>query len=710
MKHELNIEKLQELCTQSVTISYNTDSADVLSIQMKPDKYAELVKLLYPDSDEKTLQYGDRLTLKDGERVVFSGVLSSGIGHSAQAGSGEVVNVEAYSDFNLLERTAYCKLDSAGRAMYPSVSQDSKFVRLGTFLNSVYSYAKGWSGTSLESNFSCYDSRFIPVPEGNGTTTCGALMTEALRWLPDTIMVQRYSAEGDTLKVLHVEEMPHMTLEPTALLTSVNLQARPELVPPVCALVGGDNYIVPSNGDVRAPGAFVYPVPVAQNDNSRAGSAPASQKMTIKGIAVPERTVGKNCAEVFKSTAIIENSRMHKFLRYFFPAYRELLLHCSAGAPLLSVVPVEELQEDEPGEDEDSIDPPANYSDPLGWGAGDGYDACYVMTEGSFTASSRRTKNLRGLRWCKGTISVNLSLSQEQYATLPDVLKPGIDELFPGRNKRKDEVSHKLVNLKLDCVLVNARKRIFDPATNQPCSTDSEYDESTELTLTDYRQALEDYYSASRTVWHEGNIDLLHDGSLQPELLTGSTVTIQGKRAEWERMNAIIRSVTWNYQERTISLNVGAREVSGYSEILERRLLAKTARRDREQRMAVPFDVYDTDAQKTDETEMSVSPSISASVSGAVSGKYRQPFTLYETFEASENEGGEEDKVTVWLTGGTLTKEGKAYTVPNTDKQIIRGEANGDEWKMNVPLKLKWEKIAGEWKYSITQKTETENG
>lgn len=707
MKHELTIERLQELCTQSVTISYNADAADVLSMQMKPEAYTEL-----------GFSYGDRLTLTEGERVVFSGVLASGAGYSAQAGSGEVVSVEACSDFNLLERTAYCKLDSEGMAMYPSVGRDSKFARLGRFLQGVFNYAKGWSGTSIESSFRCSVGRSVPVPEGNGTTTCGALMTEAMRWTPDVIMLQRYSAEGNTIEVLGVDEMPHLTLEPTALLTNVNLQARPELVPPVCALVGGDNYIVPRDGDVRVPGTFVYPVPVWKDDNSRAGSAPNSQKMTIKGIAVPERTVGKNCAAVYDSTAILEDSRMHKFLRYFFPAYRDVLLHCSAGAPLLNVVPVEDLQEDEPGEDEDSIDPPANYSDPLGWGGGDGYDNCYVLTEGSFTASSRSTKNLRGLRWCKATISLNLSISQEQFKGLPPILKPGIDELFPGRNRRLNKKlieydSHKLVNLKLDCVLVNARKRIFDPATNQPCSTDSEYDSSTELTITDYRAALDDYYTASRTVWHEGSIDMLHDGSLQPELLTGNTVTIQGKRAEWNSMNAIIRSVTWNYKERTLSLNVGAREASGFSEILERRLLSKAARRDKEQRMVVPFDVADKDARKENESEMSVSPSISASVSGAVSGTYRQPFTLYVTFETAEGEtedGEEEVKSTVWLAGGTLHRDGQVFQVPDTDKQIELGQATGDGWEyMGEKIKLKWTYLSGEWKYSITQELSENN-
>lgn len=688
--HVFNIEQLQELCCQSVNITYNTDAADVLSMQVKPESYAAL-----------DVVYGDRLTINEGDRIVFSGLVSSGAAHTAQAGMGESVNIEAYSDFNLLERTAFCRLNSKGEAIYPSVNKSKKFASLSSFLSGIFAYAKGWQESGLNSSFSCSISRSVPVPEGNGTTSCASLMQEALRWAPDVIMLQRYAADGNTLKCEKIDNLEHLTLPGNAPITSITLQARPEAVPPVCALVGGDNYIIPSGADVREPGAFVYPVPVSKDEQRAAGSAPNSQKMTIKGIAVPERTVGTNSAAVYQTTAIIEGSRMLRFLQYFFPKYRDYLPYCSAAAPLLTVVPVEALQEQEPGADEDSIKPPANYSAPENWGAGDGYDNCFVLTDGSFAASSRSNKNLSGLKWCKATLAINLSLSQAQYSRLPADLKPGVDELFPGRNRRKSDdgsayVSHKLVNVKLDCVLINARKRIFDPATNQPCSTDPEYNAETELTATDYRHALLEYYTASRTLWHEGNIDLLHDGSLQPELLTGRTITINGKRDEWRSMNAVIRSVNWNYRERTLSLSVGGREVNGFGDILERRLLSKAVNRETEQRLATPFDVSDPTAQAETEADMTVSPSISASISGAVSGAYYKPFTLHEVYEG--------ENVIVRMTGGTLYRSGQSYNVPDADKQITRGLADGDAWQMGKALSLKWEKIAGEWKYSITQK------
>lgn len=712
MTHAFDIEALQELCAQAVTISYNTDAADVLSFSLKPEAYRKLMV------GESELKYLDRIVLFCEGRLVFSGIIQQGISYGVQAGSGESVSFEAHSDYSVLERVAYCRTNSKGDVIYPTVSKLSKFASLGGLINGYLTWAKG-SGF-IESNTIISDALVsrVPAPEGNSFTSCASLILEAMQWVPDAVMVNRYEYGVPSMQFVQLDELEHLTVPKNALLTSVQLQAQPDAVPPFCALLGGDNFILPEGASLQQQNGFIFPVPVDREDNNmRAGSAPNSQKMIIKGIPVPNRCVSANCADAFNSSYIVENSNTHKFLKYFFPKYKEYLLYSAAAACVVSVVPAADLVEDETEEeDEDAKKVPANYSeDPTTWGAGDGYDACYVMTEGSFNASSRASKNLKGLRWCKASLSINLSISADDFQRMPDALKPGIDELFPGRNRRKKEnseteyTSHKLVNMKLDCVLINRRKRIYDPATNKPCSTDAEYDESTELTVTDYRECLRKYYEATRTVYHEGNIELLHDGTYMPETLTGKSVTIAGKRAEWESMNAVIRGVTWNYEARTLSLNVGSVSPMSFDTMLQRRLLAKSPMLEIEQRLNVPFDVKDDADQKERELEMSVSPSISASVSGAVSGKYRQPFTLYETFESDTGEESGE-KVTVWLTGGSLTKDGKVFIVPNADKQIIRGEASGDAWQMNVPLKLKWEKITGEWKYSIIQKTETENG
>lgn len=695
MTHTLTIAQLQELSTSSVVLTYNTDSADILSATMLPETYSQL-----------GFSYGDRLILTEGERIVFSGTIQSGIAYSAQASSAEVASLDALSDLAILERTAYCKLDSEGNALYPAVRKSSKFTSLAAFTSGIYSYASGWTGSPLTSSFSCTISKSIPAPEGTGSTPCAALITEAMRWVPDSILLQRYSAEGDTLTLTSIDSLEHITLAADAPITSVSLQARPELVPPVCALIGGDNFKIynslESTGDVREPGSFIYPVPIDDNSaQDRAGASPASQKMVIRGVALPERCVGTRGAAEYTPTSIITDSSTYKFLCRFFPEYKDVLGSATAGACLVTVTPKSDLQEEDDTEEDEDKRPPANYSDtPENWGSAAGYDAVYVMTEGQFNASSRSSKNLRGLRWCKATLTMQLGLGIDAYKSLPASVRPAVSSLFPGKLKKV-----RLAKLKLDCILINSRFRKYDPATNQPCTGDSEYTED-ELTASDYRAALTDYYNTSRTVYHDGNMSLLHDGSLQPELLTGRSLTIAGKRAEWESMNTVVRSVTWDYQRRALSLSVGTREQLGFSDILQRRLLAKASRREVEQQLAVPFDVLDKDAQSDKETEMSVAPSISASVSGGTTAKQQRPWTLYEVPDEED-----ETKTKVYLAGGTLYRSGQAFNVEDTAEQITQGQPNGLPWEMNGnKLKLKWELLNGSWTYSITQELqETES-
>jgi hypothetical protein len=195
-------------------------------------------------------------------------------------------------------------------------------------------------------------------------------------------------------------------------------------------------------------------------------------------------------------------------------------------------------------------------------------------------------------------------------------------------------------------------------------------------------------------------VNLLHDGSLRPEELTGRPLTILGKRPEWETMNAVVRSVTWDYQQRKLSLSVGSRAVLDFDEYLGRRMLAKQSRREATQRMVVPFDVSDPDSKKKRESNMSVSPGVSATVSAAANGRPRKPFTLYDV---TTGEGADAQSV-VWLAGGTLYKNGKVYNVPDTEKQIAKGKPGESGWTWGFKVKLKWEADeAGVLQYTLYQ-------
>lgn len=711
--HTFQISELAEQYAASLSITYTADDSDNVSMVLTPERYAAL-----------GLAYGDRITLKCGSRTVFSGTITSAPGHSVSADSAESINITAESDFALLQRMAYCKLGSDGKVLYPAVSKNARFVGLDAFTSGVMAYAKGWSGSPIKAGFECTLSRSVPAPQGNGATPCASLMLEASSWVPEAVLLHRHAEDGGTLTLTSLDKLPHVALPKDAPITDVSLQARPDMVPPVCALIGGAHLVLPADGDVREPGAFLFTVPVDKDKGTApAGSAAASSKTIIRGFPIPERCILKRHKAETDTELIPATSNTWKYLSRFFPQYTPYLPYAASGACLISVVPAEELNAgEEPTEDEDAQPVPANYSaDIENWGAGTGtggneINSVYVLTEGSFPASHRSVRNLKSLRWCKATLSIVLSMSDDSYSTMPDALKPGADELFPGRVRKQSEksgnvyVSHKTVRLNLDAILINRRKRLYDPATMKPCKGDAEYSENdAEATMSDYIAAMTAYYEASRTLYHEGSVGLLHDDTgteegdsttgLCPEKLLGSSLTLQGKRGEWESMNAIIRGVTWDCNARRLTLTLGTRSALGFNEYLERRMLLKQTREDTAQRMTIAYDPADTDAAGEAADDMTVSPSINASVAGGIASVYRKPFTLYTVYTDEEGENTE-----TWLAGGTLSKNGQTFNVPDSLHQIVNGEEGSLGWtKGGKKLKLSWHLNSGRLTYSITQ-------
>lgn len=706
-RHELQLSDLQALCTQSVSITYNCDAADTLELSMRPEAYAEL-----------GFKPNDRIVLNHEGNTVFSGTLLTGSTHSVQAGGGEDVQLHAESDLGLLERMAYVKKNASDEFLFPGVTEP--FVDSHYFSHEVFNRMKDWEGSPIESFFFCGVDERVPTPEGNGATPAGALLQDLMKWVPEAVLFTSYGPAGSALDLClrYSSDLTPLSLPTDAPIQAVALTARPDLVPPVCALVGGDTYQFPAGVDVRTPGAFVYPVPVDRDgSNDRAGSKENSQKMVVRGIPLPERTQFVRGEDEYEYSPIVAPSRTCSFISRFFPQYTKFMGACEVGAAVLSVVTREQLeaeaeQEAEYNGDEDAQPIPANYSDdPSGWSAAPGGNGVYVMTEGSFPASSRSTKNLRGLRWCKGSVTLMLRLMFKNKDAVPAELREAVPTLFPGKARYWSKEDRKwrsawLARLTVDCVLINRRLRVYDAATTQPCTTDPNYspEEDGKPTASDYRAAMEAYYKATHPngqplVPYEGSINLLHDGYLQPQKMAGHPITIHGKRPEWATMHAVVRSVTWEYGQKKLSIDVGSRAVLGFEDYLARRMLAKADRRRTLQRMTVPFSVSDPEERLRAESNMSVSPSVNASVSATPTGIHRKPGTLYEVGIGS----GDSAQSTVWLAGGTLRRNGQTFNVPDTDRQIIRGQASESGWTWGVKVKLKWETVAGELTYSIYQ-------
>jgi hypothetical protein len=703
--HTLDIAELQALCAQSVVLNYNLNAADTLEVSLKPEAYAAL-----------QLHAGDRVILKDSARWVFSGTVQNEPSCSVQAGDGEVVTVSAASDWALLEKTVYAKQLPSGEFIYPGGKSKRSFMQLDELSQGVLDWATDWEGTPLEARRFFGRSALVPVPEGGGLTSCADVISEALAWAPHIYMKHLYTSQGTEFWFSQTLAEETIVLDENSPVTSINLTERKDLVPTVCALVGGEHYVLPKGGDIREPGAFVYAVPLRERENAPAGSAEASQKMEVRGVALPERSYRERTAEEYREVDIPEESKTMRFLRRFFPQYNKFLPSCKAGALVASIVTEQDMKEEAETELEEGQEykAPANYSEtPENWAPTGEYttplgSGVFVLTDGSFTASTDATKNLKGLRWCKAKLEMQL------YITLADVRKKAKElrvlagELFPGklRGTNKDEKweTRLYARLSLDCVLINSRKRLYDPATNKPFRSDPEWEESAadEPTESDYKKALLTYYNNAQRPQMEGDVTLLLEDrrEIHPVNMLGLNLSIYNKREEWETLEAVIRSVSWAYGEREVTLSVGPREVLGFEEELRRILLEKFDRQSATQRLVLPFDALDSDAQDENEQSLSVSPNISASVSAGTSGKARKPWTLYE-FE--DNEGN----TVVYMAGGNLYRAGQHWNVPDSAEQFTREEQNGEEWDIDGKSpRIKWELMNGTLTWSIYQPKE----
>ena len=685
------IQDLQTLSTTSLRLTYNTDAADTLSLTLRPENYAEL-----------PLQALDRLTVTDGDRIVFSGVVPAGCNCAAEAAAGETVEVELQSDYYVLDHTVYAKVDPFGRPMFARKVVEGST----TTVEKVVQGIETWLGSYLPSKLTCEASAVVPTPTANGTAPCAAVLNDCLRWVPDVVTVQRYG-EQNSITVTTPDQLgePLVFSPATHPLQSVSLRPRHDLQVPVCALVGAVHAVWPAGGDVREPGAFVYAVPFDPQDEQQsggAGSSPASQKMIVKGVPLPENKIFEASPEEWKGEDITADSNAAKFIRAFLPEYAPFIGCVKLGACLVNIVGEDALAEDLETDKDEEAKLPANYvGDVKQWQAWQ--QSIYVHTEGSFAASSNKKKNVKGLNWCKATLGLVLAIRKSPDSDVPTHLQAAAGELFPGRTKGKFEgkaARFAYVRKTFNVNLINRRKKIYDPATNKLCSGDEQYtqepepEENETPTMADYKAAMKRYYDVASKLQHEGSISMLYDGQINPDELTGRRVLVQGMRPEWESMSAIVRSVSWNYEQQKFTLSLGTRSTMGFDEYLERRLIARNRGRDKAQEEALAYDSLDEAAQEEQESEMSVSPNISSKTDTTTTGRWVKPFTLYV----------KEGTDTVMLKGGVIRKGDFSSEIEDTDKQVENGQSGSKEWTIGQKVKLRWKtRTDGSITYDIYQ-------
>lgn len=680
------IKQLAELSLKELVFTYNVDAPDTLQLELTRENYASL-----------PFEPLDRLTVTQNGTVIFSGIVPLGANCAVQATQSETVSIEFVSDYYILENTVYAKLVN-GEAVYSRTPVNSETTTLSAVVDSI----RGWLGDKLPSKLTCNGSYVVPTPTSNGTAPCSSLLGEALRWVPFGLVYQRYGSQNELRISSH--SGPPLFLSPkNGNIVGVSLRPRRDLQVTTCALVGAVHKLwsTKPNGDIRDLGAFVYAVPMPQDAGEQeaagAGESPASSKMVVKGVPVPKPLTFERSADEYKTTTITGLSDTEKFIKRLLPEYAPLIPFMKAGTCLVNLVDKETLQAELEDEDEDAKAPDNYMSEPEQWENA----SMYVHTEGSFPASARNSRNVRGLRWCKATL--NLVLSVQANVSMPAAIRALCQELMPGRLKQGGN-SFYYVRKTLSCNIINRRRRVYDPATNKLCSNDPFYAEEqapedereSSQTQLDYIAAMDAYFREASQLQYEGSIEMLHDGSVTPWSITGRLLQIDDMRPEWAGMTCVIRSVTWHYNAQTLSLSVGPRATMGFSEQLERRVIARNKGRNEAEKNVMRYDSRDAERQAEAEEEMSVSPSISAGTDTESSGVWHKPFTLFQ------REGDEDG--TVVLAGGTLQRGSQQWNLDDSEEQYTNGQPNGTPWVLGRPVRLRWKRVGETITFDIYQK------
>lgn len=681
--HRLKVADLAARLVNDAEVSYNTDTADELVLNLTVEGYATLLPVQPWDRVELTAQ------LAGVETLVFSGVvpLSGGITEGAK---GQSTVVRALSDFHVLEQTVYAKI-SNGAAMMPSAPET---VSLSAYAAELFAWASGWDGSVIASTLSVEDGLgTVLCPVSSGTTTCAGLLSQAMDWQPGAVLTQRYSPT-QVLRLGMVDESDVLTLDAKEdKLTDVRMQPRADLVPPVCALVGGAHLVLPEGADVRTPGAYVVAVPAQPN------SWLGGRKETVRGLLIPTRSeYTARFGKQMQPESIDATTKA--FILAFWPEYAGLIDKLDADVCYVSTLPVENLQWPGSELDPDADGAPTNYDTDLQAWSQLAPNVC-VHTAGSFPASATRSKNVSGLKWCRAELNMNVSISASVEAEMTKEERLMVQALLPGIIPKGTSGTSgtgrqgRYAQLTLSCNLINTKQRIFDTSTNELLAGDVDYtapDESSSVRVQSYVDAMTAYYNQSRDVWTQGSVTLIHDGVRNPAEMTGRCLQIYGLNEAWASMKALVRSVVWDLSEGTVSLDVGPRGLSEFGELLE---IQEAGRRTTRfmQRRGLGVDTLDTDALLESEANMVVGADISASQSVERGGTWRKPFSIWL-----------DEENTAWLEGGRITRGNRVLEIPTTKHHIVDGaEVAGTVWALGLPVKAKAYKMNGELTYSVYQ-------
>lgn len=536
-----------------------------------------------PASAPLTFSVGDTYELGD-----FSGTVWD-IDTTETAGAPTEVTVSVRGLIGLLE-TVPCVLLDGLREHIKSTSKKPELVTVGQVIAACAKAAKA-AGVTINSEG--LDNHGILMPFAGGTDSVWSVLQNALRWVP----CARTRCVGRTLYIEHGnpadgEETADGGITYTRRVSSTHRVSMELMPPPVVAARGGQSFEFPSGASIYQPGAFVYTIPEKTAVPSYGGGNYGSggtrdaarevngQWMFVRGTKVPaglsdqpqEAGVGGS----------VNAADWKKFWQTFGQAKELDLMDSSRyvmGTPFWHCVPGEDVFPDT-GEQmpaggklgpklQESTNVPANYEDVMK----KHLSTMCVLSSGSFPASTNAAGNVRGLTFCKGTIT--------QYVWAKGTTKNAkLLEFFDG-TCMVDGKPGRYTCLKMEAIFINRSTKRYQTGTNKNAPGDADYDPTLDDLgnagagemrdwTPDYRAALKAYYDATRNLETEENSVMLYGVSgFEP----GTSTLRQAFAAAG--LTGSVGRVVYDAANRTLSLTNSRRSVLGVDDYIQRQELGR---------------------------------------------------------------------------------------------------------------------------------------
>ncbi len=444
---------------------------------------------------------------------------------------------------------------------------------------------------------------------------------------------------------------------------SAGFRPRFDLRPPVVGMVWGSGgarreFVLPAGGDLRQPWAFLYELPEvggagmgeALTEAQRGVVREAvAQRMEVEGLPVP---VGWVSSGNMREASTGQPKVAYDFWCRWFPELKKTGIGClQFGQAVFEPVDVDAAfppVEDGATRADGTVETgqPANYEE-----FGETSQRIYVLNKGEFPASAEEQENVSGLKFCQGVYKQYVWLKADYIGSLTVEERK---EFFKGSwsVKLEDGGRHatRYALLTLRAVFINRHYKRYKTGTNELLDGDDDFsaddgeeeedDSGGETVATlDYKQAVTDYYDATRRLMWDGCICLTGVEGVRLSELVGRVLCVTGLRDEWAAMDTPVQAVAWRPFEGQLVLQAGSTELLTVDERVERMQLGRRGLQgggsslppDAVQEAPVEPDVEEEEEEG--EGPAMVAPSIAANQEARAEGRPLNPFEVFQDGE-----------------------------------------------------------------------------